>query len=76
MLATRNKGVNGMSTIRHDTSESAWQLWIAKVDMAIGQLCGGLSHDDLPDCCYRDWFNDGVSPLQAAKRAITNAMEC
>lgn len=34
-----------------------------------------LSHDDLPDCCYRYWFDDGVRPRQAAARAVKAAGE-
>lgn len=30
----------------------------------------GMSLDDLEDCCYMDWYEDGVSPNAAVKRAI------
>jgi hypothetical protein len=34
-----------------------------------------VSVNDLPDCCFRDWFEDDVKPVQAARRAVRNAME-
>lgn len=33
----------------------------------------GLDVNDLPDCCFRDWYDDGVKPQTAARRAINNA---
>ena len=48
--------------------------WKRAVDDAVGRLTG-LSADDLPDVCYRDWYDDDVSPVVAARRAIRNAME-
>ena len=33
----------------------------------------GLSCDDLEDCCYADWYEDGVSPSEAAGKAIRNS---
>lgn len=35
----------------------------------------GLSADDLPDCCYTQWYEDGMRPATAARRAIKNAGE-
>ena len=35
----------------------------------------GLSADDLPDVCYRDWYDDDVSPASAARRALRSAMD-
>lgn len=46
--------------------------WMKKVDHAI-QKRTGLVSDDLPDCCYRDWFDDGVTPSNAASHAIRAA---
>lgn len=48
--------------------------WMAEVDAVVSNRCG-LSADDLPDCCYRDWFEDGVSPRAAASMAISEAGE-
>ena len=46
--------------------------WLVAVDDAVQAYCG-LGRDDLPDCCYRDWYDDGYSPQRAAKAAIRRA---
>lgn len=48
--------------------------WCQQVDRYVVGLAG-LSKDDLPDCPYRDWYDDGVPALTAAKRAIRLAQE-
>ena len=45
--------------------------WLKEVDKWCNALCG-CSYRDLPDCCYADWYEDGVSAKSAAKRAIRN----
>lgn len=50
----------------------AFRAWMKKVNSAIQDKVG-LSSEDLPDCCYRDWYEDDVSPKQAANKAIRNA---
>lgn len=49
--------------------------WLKEVDEILWSRFGLPSHDDLPDCCYRDWYDSGVSPLRAAARAVRNATE-
>lgn len=49
-----------------------FEAWLAKVDAAI-RAKTGLTLRDLDDCPYADWYEDGVSPATAAKRAIKNA---
>ena len=51
------------------TADKNFRIWLAKVDAVIGRICG-LSHSDLADQCWRDWFEDGVTPAQAAKRCL------
>jgi hypothetical protein len=46
--------------------------WIAEVDARIGALVGVGAYD-LPDCCYREWYEDGMSPDAAADHAIGEA---
>jgi hypothetical protein len=46
--------------------------WMDKVDRLVTAALG-LSVHDLPDCCYRDWYDEGLTPRQAARRAIRNA---
>lgn len=48
--------------------------WLKRVDMAIcGKLGIGLA--DLPDCCYADWYEDGITPSQAARLAVKAVSE-
>lgn len=51
-----------------------FKAWMAKVDAAVAAKCG-LSASDLPDVCYRDWYEDGVTPKSAAARAVKAARE-
>jgi hypothetical protein len=48
--------------------------WLSAVDAWLLARIGMVSAD-LPDCCYRDWFEDGVTPRQAASRALRNARD-
>lgn len=52
-----------------NASEAAFAAWMVKVNAALEKRCG-VSSDDLPDCCYRDWHEDGYSPSAAAREAI------
>jgi hypothetical protein len=49
-----------------------FDAWMEAVDNAVQTSCGASVHD-LPDCCYRDWFDDGLSPREAARLALENA---
>lgn len=49
-----------------------FEQWLAKVDSVLISRCG-LSSDDLPDWCYRDAYEDGTSPRQAAQQAMSNS---
>lgn len=51
-----------------------FQEWLKAVDAVLASRIG-MSHDDLPDCCYRDWYDDGISPGRAAGRAMRAAAE-
>lgn len=51
-----------------------FEQWLEKVN-AIIESKVGLSYQDLPDCSYHDWYDEGVSPSVAAKRAIRLAKE-
>ncbi len=51
-----------------------FEHWLAKVDAAV-EARTGMSLSDLPDCCFRDWYDDGVTPSAAAARVIRNANE-
>jgi hypothetical protein len=47
-------------------------LWMAEVDAILARK-HLLTSEDLPDCCYRDWQEDGLTPAQAATRAVRSA---
>ena len=42
-----------------------FKIWLAKVDRIVSAKCG-IGVDDLPDMCYRDSFDDGVTPKEMA----------
>lgn len=54
--------------------KKTFEQWMNEVDYAVEQEVG-CDTRDLPDCCYRDWYDEGATPLQAAKRAIKRAKE-
>jgi hypothetical protein len=51
-----------------------FEQWKKSVDAIIGSLCG-LSADDIDDWCYRDDYDNGLTPKRSAQRAIRNAKE-
>lgn len=51
------------------TMDLDFQDWKDKVDAALIATCG-LPSDDLADCCYRDWFDSGTSPSDAAQMVL------
>jgi hypothetical protein len=52
--------------------DSAFKLWMEQVDRVVDAL-SGVSVHDLPDCLYRDWFDDNVHAETAARRALKAA---
>lgn len=54
-------------------SES-FEDWFKRVSAVVQHLTG-LSVEDLPDACFRDWFEDGVKPVSAARRVIRQSMD-
>lgn len=53
----------------------SFDVWMAKVDAAIERLTGGFNSEDLPDFCYKDFYNAGDDHLMTAKQAIEYAEE-
>ena len=49
--------------------EHQFKVWREKVDAAC-QALYFVSIDDLADCCLADWFDDGISPKRAARKAM------
>lgn len=66
MSSDQNNGPDGV--------DLAFDRWMADVD-AYFLLRLGLSADDLPDYCYRDAYDDGATPTQAARAALRAARE-
>lgn len=54
--------------------KQTFEAWFAAVEKAV-QAKTGLSLQDLPDCCYRDWYEDGMSAKTAASKAVRAAKE-
>ncbi len=54
--------------------ENKFTPWLKKVNDIIGKRTG-LDLNDLPDFCYRDAFEDGATPSQAARDAIECAKD-
>ena len=50
----------------------AFVAWMAVVDVEVWAR-GGVSVYDLPDCFYRDWHDEGASPVEAANWALKEA---
>ena len=46
--------------------EAGFNGWLRDVDRVLGGLVG-LSHLDLPDALWRDWYDDEILPLDAAR---------
>ena len=49
-----------------------FEQWMEAVNDRVEALAGCSVHD-LPDCLFADWFADGMSARDAARRAIRNA---
>jgi hypothetical protein len=51
-----------------------FEEWLKQVDRLLVAKTG-MDHRDLPDCCYRDMYDDRTPVGAAAKKAIKNAKE-
>lgn len=49
---------------------ASFDVWMIKVDEWCHRL-SGVSVYDLPDCCFSDWHEDGYSPREAARMALS-----
>lgn len=52
-------------------SPAAFDAWMTRVDQAVTRKTG-LSVHDLADQCFADWFEDGLTPAQAARLALAD----
>ncbi len=55
--------------------KQSFQEWMKQVDAKIANNCGGLTSEDLPDCCYADWYGQGMSASVAARKAMKYSQE-
>lgn len=55
--------------------KKTFDVWMTMVDNEIAMVAMGMTSADLPDVCYRDWYDDGISPKMAARKAIKSARE-
>ena len=53
------------------SSSTAFRSWMRRVDQLLVDSLG-LDSQDLVDRCWRDMFDDGVSPREAASDIINN----
>ena len=60
--------------VDHNKTTLAFTEWMHMVDVTVERLAGCSVHD-LPDLCFADLFEDGVSSTLAAHRAIRNARD-
>ena len=50
----------------------SFEAWMRDVD-AFAQSKYFVSVHDLPDCCFHDWYDDGMRPATAARLAVRAA---
>ena len=55
-----------------EANDTRFAAWLRDVDNHVANMCG-LGMNDLPDVCYADWFEDGMSPRAAARKAVRSA---
>ena len=53
---------------------AGFETWMQHVNAHLVRLCT-MTADDLPDWGYRDAYDDGIRPAQAAMRAYRAARE-
>lgn len=49
--------------------ERTFEKWLSEVNAVIEKLCG-LGYEDIADKPWWDWWEDGVSPREAAEEAL------
>jgi hypothetical protein len=55
-----------------DATKPDFDTWMKQVDRAVSAKTGVSVHD-LPDCSFRDWYDQGVSASSAAARCVKAA---
>ena len=62
----------GAIEIMKDEDHSTFDEWMKRCDMILMRT-RGMSVHDLPDCTYRDWYDDRVKPIFAVNKALSEA---
>jgi len=57
-----------------DNDNPTFEQWMKRVDQVLINYCG-VGTDDLPDCTYRDWYDERLRPIRAANKALRNARD-
>ena len=52
-----------------ETRQKSFQQWMQQVDRVLARKCG-LSHMDLADQCWYDWFDSDMTPKEAAQECL------
>lgn len=52
--------------------KKTFEQWLKEVDAALVAKCG-LGYNDLPDCPYSDWYENGKTAKSAAAAAYRAA---
>jgi hypothetical protein len=52
------------------STDISYESWMALVDDEIGRLTGGLSHRDLADQLWYDWYQSEMDPVEAAEACL------
>jgi hypothetical protein len=55
-------------------SDDSFNAWMAEVDKLLGSKVG-VTSQDLPDACWRDAFDDGMTAEQAIEIANEDAWD-
>ncbi|ASZ75254.1 hypothetical protein PBI_MISSWHITE_88 [Mycobacterium phage MissWhite] len=48
----------------------SFERWLAGVDRVIGSMTGGLTHRDIADQTWHEWWADEYTPAMAAREAL------
>jgi hypothetical protein len=57
------------STTKGESTDSGFDEWLRAVDQEV-QAMAGVSYRDLPDWTYRDAYDSGATPKEAAEEAL------
>jgi hypothetical protein len=49
----------------------SFQVWLNQVDKVLRGICG-LTHNDLADQTWFDWFRSGMTPAEAANECLAD----